>query len=174
MVAFFFASVGEWLKPAGCNPALSKARWFESNPAHQEKRSFWGCGQVGKVGGLKNLVSLKWYVSSSLTIPTEMYLLVCSYGEIWLDTAVSKTAAEKHLGSSPSKSTKRKEGCMKVGDRVYGVYQEWIEHPDNYFEARPYSGEVIKVEEGKMTVKTKTIGLIEVIIREGDTIFKKN
>lgn len=92
--------------------------------------------------------------------------------KFWLDTAVSKTAAERHLGSSPSKSTK-KEGNMEVGDRVYGVYQEWIDHPDNYFEARPYSGKIIKMEEGKITVKTKTIGVIEVIIKEGDTIFSK-
>ena len=62
---------------------------------------------------------------------------------------------------------------MQVGDRVYGVYNRWIDHPLNYFEELPYIGKIVSVEENIIVVKTKNLGMIEVIEKEGDKIFRK-
>jgi hypothetical protein len=59
---------------------------------------------------------------------------------------------------------------MQVG---YRVYKQWIDHPLNYFEELPYSGKIVSIKENNIVVKTKTLGVIEVIKKEGDKIFRK-
>jgi len=52
------------------------------------------------------------------------------------------------------------------------MYQKWIDHPDNYFESITYSGRILKIDEEKIVVKAKKMGVIEIIEKEGDKIFK--
>jgi len=61
---------------------------------------------------------------------------------------------------------------MEVGNRVYGIYNEWLDHPDNYYIQREYSGKIIAIDADMITIKTKSeeLGIIEIRIGSEDTI----
>jgi hypothetical protein len=63
---------------------------------------------------------------------------------------------------------------MKIGDKVYGIYNEWIDHPYNFFVVHDYSGKIVKIEDNQITVKSKTLGIIVIITTENDTINNKS
>jgi hypothetical protein len=69
---------------------------------------------------------------------------------------------------------------VQVGDRVYGIWNKWHDHSSdsniagNWMEAVPYSGKVIRFEEGLPVVKSKTLGEITIVTAEEDTINIKN
>jgi hypothetical protein len=59
---------------------------------------------------------------------------------------------------------------LKIGDKVKGIYNHWIDHPENYMLQVEYSGKIVGIEDSKYIVKSKSYSLIKIIPEEEDTI----
>ena len=44
---------------------------------------------------------------------------------------------------------------MQIKDKVYGVYNQWIDHPHNYFVQHNYSGKIVEIKDETVSQNKK-------------------